>query len=92
MRFGPQTPPIGSVRTSWAVISSAALSMARSITLSIIAHRIDRCRAAWSFVGDTAGYFGGWCDTVMMRITDIFLSFPGLILSLAFVAALGRGA
>ena len=40
-------------------------------------------------IGTTAGYFGGWYDTVMMRITDIFLSFPGLILSLAFVAALG---
>lgn len=40
-------------------------------------------------VGTTAGYFGGWYDTLMMRVTDIFLSFPGLILSLAFVAALG---
>ncbi|EHS49800.1 ABC-type transporter, integral membrane subunit [Rhizobium sp. PDO1-076] len=40
-------------------------------------------------VGTTAGYFGGRLDTAMMRITDIFLSFPSLILSLAFVAALG---
>lgn len=40
-------------------------------------------------VGTTAGYFGGLFDLVMMRITDIFLSFPSLILSLAFVAALG---
>lgn len=41
------------------------------------------------FVGTTAGYLGGKYDTVMMRVTDIFLSFPSLILSLAFVAALG---
>ncbi|MDF0601706.1 ABC transporter permease [Psychromarinibacter sp. C21-152] len=40
-------------------------------------------------VGTVSGYFGGWWDTVLMRITDIFLSFPSLILSLAFVAALG---
>jgi len=40
-------------------------------------------------VGTTSGYIGGKFDTVMMRITDIFLSFPSLILSLAFVAALG---
>ncbi|MDS9467464.1 ABC transporter permease [Paracoccus sp. MBLB3053] len=40
-------------------------------------------------VGTTAGYMGGRLDTIMMRITDIFLSFPSLILSLAFVAALG---
>ena len=42
-------------------------------------------------VGTTAGYFGGWTDTVLMRVNDIFLSFPGLILALAFVAALGPG-
>ncbi|MAB09058.1 MAG: ABC transporter permease [Rhodobacteraceae bacterium] len=41
------------------------------------------------FFGTVAGYFGGKVDTVLMRITDIFLSFPSLILSLAFVAALG---
>ena len=40
-------------------------------------------------VGTVAGYHGGRIDTVMMRVTDIFLSFPSLILSLAFVAALG---
>lgn len=41
------------------------------------------------FVGTVAGYFGGKTDVVLMRVTDIFLSFPSLILSLAFVAALG---
>ena len=42
-------------------------------------------------VGTVAGYAGGWIDTVLMRITDIFLAFPKLILALAFVAALGPG-
>ncbi len=42
-------------------------------------------------VGTIAGYLGGWVDTVLMRITDIFLAFPRLILALAFVAALGPG-
>ncbi len=42
-------------------------------------------------VGTSAGYFGGWVDKVLMRITDIFLAFPRLILALAFVAALGPG-
>jgi peptide/nickel transport system permease protein len=41
--------------------------------------------------GTTAGYFGGWVDVVLMRITDIFLAFPRLILALAFVSALGPG-
>lgn len=42
-------------------------------------------------IGMAAGYFGGWVDRVLMRITDIFLSFPSLILALAFAAALGPG-
>jgi len=42
-------------------------------------------------VGTVSGYFGGIVDTVLMRITDIFLAFPKLILALAFVAALGPG-
>src|SRR5690606_15776436 len=33
----------------------------------------------------------GWIDAILMRITDIFLAFPKLILALAFVAALGPG-
>ena len=43
------------------------------------------------FIGTTAGYFGGWVDEVLMRVTDIFLSFPGLVLALGFAAALGPG-
>ncbi|MGK9230333.1 ABC transporter permease [Inquilinus limosus] len=42
-------------------------------------------------VGATAGYLGGLADTVLMRLTDLFLSFPGLVLTLAFAAALGPG-
>jgi len=42
-------------------------------------------------IGTIAGYMGGWVDTVLMRITDIFLAFPRLILALAFVSALGPG-
>ncbi|MGD9829130.1 MAG: nickel transporter permease [Hyphomicrobiaceae bacterium] len=42
-------------------------------------------------VGTVAGYFGGLIDTALMRITDVFLAFPGLVLALAFVAALGPG-
>ncbi|WP_321447570.1 nickel transporter permease [uncultured Cohaesibacter sp.] len=42
-------------------------------------------------VGTISGYAGGWVDVVLMRITDIFLAFPKLVLALAFVAALGAG-
>src|SRR4029434_9436685 len=42
-------------------------------------------------VGTIAGYAGGLIDAALMRITDIFLAFPKLVLALAFVAALGPG-
>src|SRR3546814_15768418 len=42
-------------------------------------------------VGTTAGSLGGWVDRVLMRITDIFLAFPKLVLALALVSALGPG-
>ncbi len=42
-------------------------------------------------LGTVAGYFGGWTDEILMRITDIFLAFPKLILALALVAVLGPG-
>ncbi|WP_445681577.1 ABC transporter permease [Radicibacter daui] len=42
-------------------------------------------------IGCIAGYFGGAVDTALMRLTDIFLAFPRLILALAFVAAMKPG-
>jgi peptide/nickel transport system permease protein len=42
-------------------------------------------------VGTMAGYFGGLLDTILMRLTDIFLAFPRLVMALAFAAALGPG-
>jgi peptide/nickel transport system permease protein len=40
-------------------------------------------------LGAMAGYFGGGVDTVVMRITDILLAFPGILLAIALVAVLG---
>jgi len=42
-------------------------------------------------LGMAAGYMGGWVNEVIMRITDVFLSVPGLLLALAIVGALGPG-
>ena len=40
-------------------------------------------------LGALAGYFGGWADEIIMRVTDIFLAFPAIVLAMAFVAILG---
>lgn len=40
-------------------------------------------------VGVVAGFAGGWVDSVLMRLTDVFLAFPALVLALAIVGMLG---
>jgi peptide/nickel transport system permease protein len=61
------------------------------ITLYIIALVAVTAPALGLLIGTVAGYFGGWVDATLMRLTDIFLAFPRLILALALVAVLGPG-
>ncbi len=42
-----------------------------------------------SLVGSVAGYLGGWVDTVLMRLIDVMLSFPGLFLNILVLAIFG---
>jgi len=44
-----------------------------------------------TFIGLSAGYFGRWVDMVISRIIDVMLAFPGLLLAMTVVAALGSG-
>ena len=43
------------------------------------------------FIGLLAGFYGGWVDTVIMRVMDVILAFPSLLLALVLVAVLGPG-
>ncbi|PJB55604.1 MAG: peptide ABC transporter permease, partial [Candidatus Infernicultor aquiphilus] len=43
------------------------------------------------FIGSISAYFGGWIDEGLMRITDIFLSFPFLVAAMVLTTILGRG-
>ncbi|WP_431300668.1 ABC transporter permease [Tabrizicola sp. BL-A-41-H6] len=61
------------------------------ITLYIIALVAVTAPLLGLLIGTVAGYFGGWVDATLMRLTDIFLAFPRLILALALVAVLGPG-
>lgn len=60
-----------------------------SLTIAIIA--VVCSVIIGTIVGLVAGYFGGWVDLVLMRITDIFLGVPAIVLALAIVAILGPG-
>ena len=53
-----------------------------SVSLAII---------AGTLIGAISGYAGGWIDNVVMRIMDIMLAFPSLLLAIAIVAILGPG-
>ena len=61
------------------------------ITLVIVVLVVILVAPTGLLIGTAAGYLGGWVDTVLMRVTDVFLAFPRLILALAFVSALGPG-
>ena len=67
------------------VLSGAATSVFSSL-LIVALSLFSGCA-----VGVVCGYFGGMVDSVMMRIVDVFLAFPGMVLALAVAGMLGKG-
>lgn len=66
-------------------VMGARVSLLAGITVILLAVAIG------TLLGAVAGFFGGKVSTVIMRVTDVFLTIPDLILAMAFVAALGPG-
>lgn len=67
------------------VVVGARTSLLAGITVIVLALTIG------VLLGATAGLSGGWVGGLIMRVTDIFLTIPDLILAMAFAAALGPG-
>ena len=67
------------------IVYGARTTLRIIVLVAVIVAPIGLC------VGTCSGYFGGWVDEILMRITDVFLAFPGLVLALGFAAALGPG-
>lgn len=65
------------------VIYGARVSLPLAVLLVFFAMLIG------SIIGSLAGFFGGWVDSVGMRLADIVFAFPGIILAMAVAAALG---
>ena len=65
------------------VVYGARITLPLSIMLVILAMIVG------TVIGAIAGYFGGWVDAALMRLTDVVLAFPGIILAMAVAAALG---
>lgn len=60
-----------------------------SLSIGIIA--VGAATVIASFLGGIAGYYGGTIDSIIMRIMDMFLSIPPILLALSIVASLGIG-
>lgn len=64
-------------------VSGAKYSLAIALVILILAV------TSGTLIGAVAGYFGGMIDELLMRLTDMFLAFPALILAIAIAASLG---
>jgi peptide/nickel transport system permease protein len=67
------------------VVYGSRISLRVAFVVLVIATTVG------GILGATAGYFGGLMDEILMRVTDVFLAFPALILAMAVNAALGPG-
>ena len=67
------------------VLGGARISLFAGLAVVLLAAVVG------TVVGAVAGYFGGWTDEVLMRLADLKLTLPGLILAMAVAAALGAG-
>lgn len=67
------------------VVVGAQTSIASTLVLVVIISVFG------TIVGTFCGYYGGWVDNLVMRISDICLAFPGLVFALAVAALLGGG-
>jgi peptide/nickel transport system permease protein len=65
------------------LLLGARVSMAVGLAVVLLAGSFG------ALVGAVAGYAGGWVDALLMRATDVFFAFPGILLAIALVAVLG---
>lgn len=65
------------------VLAGAQVSLGAALAVILLASAVG------TLVGVVAGYFGGWIDEVLMRVTDVVLTLPALILAMAIAASLG---
>ena len=71
------------------VASRVMVGVLASLRVALLA--VGAASVVGSAAGIAAGFFGGWTDRVIGRVTDILFAFPAILLALAVLAALGRG-
>ncbi len=88
--WDPPSPDhlLGQTKFGRDILSRAIYGAYSSLTIALPAISFSVIMGV--IIGMISGYYGGWLDSVIMRITDVFLAFPGLILALVFIAIWGQ--
>jgi len=81
--------PLGTDVLGRDILSRLIMGSRYSLTIGLIAVTI--AVLVGTTLGLLAGYFGGWVDTVVIRVMDVILAFPSLLLALVLIAILGPG-
>ncbi len=71
------------------LLSAIFYGLRTSLLVSVVS--VTAALAIGALVGLAAAYFGGWVDSLLMRIADIQLSFPAILVALILLAVLGKG-
>jgi peptide/nickel transport system permease protein len=79
---------LGQTKLGYDVLARLIYGARTSLTVALPAIAMNVIGGV--IIGTAAAYYRGWVDSIIMRICDIFLAFPGLILALVFIAIFGR--
>ncbi|MHA1931106.1 MAG: ABC transporter permease [Promethearchaeota archaeon] len=88
--WNPPSPehPLGQTWIGGDILSRIIWGAQTSLTIAIPSISISVIGGV--IFGIISAYYGGWVDSLIMRICDIFLAFPALVLSLVLIAIYGR--
>ena len=86
--LGPTTlHPLGQDRLGRDILSRILYGGRISIMVGLVTGGLSLVLG--TVVGSVSGYVGGWTDELLMRVVDVFLAFPGILLAIALTAVLG---
>ncbi|HEX9444484.1 MAG TPA: ABC transporter permease, partial [Candidatus Binatia bacterium] len=81
--------PLGTDKLGRDLLSRIIYGSRISLSVGVATVAISMLIGLW--VGALAGYLGGWPDQLLMRLVDVLMAFPGILLAIAFTAVLGPG-